>query len=173
METELAIHPFEKAGLGTAPFKYRGISEKVCSGQPNEQGISIGYAGQPAGMCDYCGTGIRYCCHIESADGKKFVVGTDCVMKLERADNELVSLVEREKKAIDRKKRAEAAERRRKPEEERIAAARAMIESKRDKLAAMPHPVIPGKTAADYVDYMDRVASHSGLLRMAALIEKA
>lgn len=99
------IHPFEGAGLGLAPFRFAGLSEKVycaCPGAPV----------QAAGSCDYCGTGIRYCCHIRSADGKEFIVGTDCVRKLDRADNRLVSDVDRavanlEKAKRDAKRQAE------------------------------------------------------------------
>lgn len=169
--TELALHPFEKAGLGKAPFRFVGISEKVCSGQPGTNGISVGYSGQPAGTCDYCGMGIRYCCHIVSADKREFVVGCDCVMKLERSDNALVADVDREKKVIDRKKRMARKEARMEPEKVRIEAARKLIEQKRASLEKHPHPMITGLTLADYVDWLNRMASHSGLLRMAKIIE--
>lgn len=92
------IHPFEAAGLGLAPFHFDGMSEKTyqaCSGAPVQAG----------GSCDYCGTGIRYCCHIRSSDGKTFIVGTDCVLKLDREDNRLVSQVEREIAKREKEKR--------------------------------------------------------------------
>jgi len=73
------IHPFEKLGLGQAPF--------TC--------VSINDAGKVTGCCDACGTGIRWECHILSNDGKTFMVGNDCINKLDRDDNQLVTDVER------------------------------------------------------------------------------
>lgn len=88
------IHKFEQVGLGKAPFRLIGMYEKRCSGQPDSRGITVGYAGQPAGSCDYCGTGIANCFLIQSADGKRFEVGEDCVRKTD--DTGLVDTVKRE-----------------------------------------------------------------------------
>jgi hypothetical protein len=89
------IHPFEAAGLGLAPFRYVGTSQKV---------HKAGGIEQPAGTCNYCGAGIRYCFHIKSQDGKEFVVGSDCIRKIVREDNRLFTAVER---AIAKHKKAE------------------------------------------------------------------
>jgi hypothetical protein len=56
------IHPFESSGLGLAPFECTGCTDGGRS-------------------CAYCGTGIRWEYHILSSDGKKFIVGCDCVSK--------------------------------------------------------------------------------------------
>ena len=64
----LDIHPFERAGLGVAPYTFLGVSERVyvaCPGAP----------AQPGGTCDYCGNGIRYLYHCVSADGRRFAGG--------------------------------------------------------------------------------------------------
>lgn len=73
-ETPIAgkIHRFEAAGLGKAPF--------VCIGM-HEEATNDGDCIRAAGTCDYCGTGIRYCFDIRSADGRCFKVGCDCVDK--------------------------------------------------------------------------------------------
>jgi len=69
------IHPFEKAGLGKAPFTCVGVHENVY--------VTAGGAHkQPGGCCNYCGTGIQYEYEIVSADGAKFVVGSDCVARV-------------------------------------------------------------------------------------------
>lgn len=81
-------HPFESAGLGLAPFAYVGMIEKTYSACPGHS--------QPAGTCDYCGQGIKYCCEIRSADGRRFTVGCDCVRKVNRADNRLLAAMERD-----------------------------------------------------------------------------
>jgi hypothetical protein len=66
-------HPFEKAGLGYAPFRCVGCRENWFE--------MPGFGRKPGGTCDYCGTGILYEFVIKSADGKSFVVGCDCVRK--------------------------------------------------------------------------------------------
>lgn len=72
--TPLAIHPFETAGLGLAPFRCIDVIERVfvaCQGAPR----------QPGGTCAFCGTGIMSCFVIKSKDGRKFEVGCDCVAR--------------------------------------------------------------------------------------------
>src|SRR5690348_11206782 len=68
------VHCFERAGLGAAPFECVGMNEntyQACPGAPV----------QPGGMCDYCGSSIRFEFLIRSRDGKLFKVGSDCVHK--------------------------------------------------------------------------------------------
>lgn len=78
-----AIHRFEAAGLGKAPFKWVGVSEQRGPIKRTINGIEVevGSAGQPMGTCAFCGTGIAECHSIKSADGKTFIVGSDCVLK--------------------------------------------------------------------------------------------
>ena len=68
-------HPFEKAGLGKAPFSCTGVSENVFA---LPDGTS-----KAGGCCDYCGTGIRWEFWIKGsvAGSKQFKVGCDCVAK--------------------------------------------------------------------------------------------
>lgn len=66
-------HPFEKAGLGVAPFRCTGVRENWYSPVPEHR--------QPGGTCSYCGTGILYEYSIVSSDGRTFVVGSDCVAR--------------------------------------------------------------------------------------------
>jgi len=68
-------HPFEKAGLGKAPFSCTGVSENVWD---NGDGTT-----KAGGCCDYCGTGIRWEFWIKGsvAGAKQFKVGCDCVAK--------------------------------------------------------------------------------------------
>ena len=109
MTTE-TLHPFELAGLGKSPFRYSGMRENVYSAAPGHS--------QAGGCCAYCYQGIRYECVIKSSDGKVFTVGMDCVNKLGRKDNKLVSEVKRAKLLIEKAKRDEAREKRR--EENRL-----------------------------------------------------
>lgn len=132
-----------------------------------------GATAQAAGTCNYCGIGIRYCYIIEAADGKRFEVGCDCVRKIEREDNRLFSEVEKIERTFKREQNRKRREKRMEPETKRIAAAVAMIESKRESLASKPHPVIKGSTLLDYVEFLRYKAGHSGQLRMARIIENA
>lgn len=72
--TQHGLHVFERAGLGKAPFRFVNFSVRkyqACQGAPV----------QPGASCDFCGTGIMQCCEILSADGKRFLVGVDCVQR--------------------------------------------------------------------------------------------
>jgi hypothetical protein len=164
-------HPFEAAGLGLAPFRFEGVEIRECSGQPNAQGISIGAPGQPAGTCADCSAGIKYCCRVRSADGKRFVVGTDCIERLEANDRPLVAAVNVEMNA--RKREAAAARRAAKAakDDARIEAAKAALPAVREALAAKVHPHRPGASLADYVDWLFAHAGRSGQLRAATLVE--
>lgn len=126
----MSTHVFESAGLGKAPFRYVGLNEAVTS------------TGRPGGSCDYCGTAIQYCCEIESADGKAFVVGCECVKKT--GDKGLDKAIKAAKKeAILGKKLA------------RVAAAKAIYADVAHVLDCQKHPnkyfASQGKTMADWV----------------------
>lgn len=162
-------HPFEKAGLGRAPFQFIGMSEKVyvaCPGAPE----------QPAGTCDYCGNGIRYVFHIRSADGKEFGVGCDCVRKTDKA----CLLDDVQKKMREVKRAADYAKREKKwaeVEKPRIDTAFAAMDSREEVrlvLASKPHPCDksnPEKSLLSYIEFCRRMAGRSGLLRIAKMIE--
>src|SRR5690348_11414603 len=57
-----AIHIFEKAGLGNAPYKFTHVEKNKTS-------------------CQFCGTPIIYKFWLTSSDGKSFFVGSDCIYK--------------------------------------------------------------------------------------------
>jgi hypothetical protein len=76
MTTTTPIHPFEKAGLGVAPFRCTRVTVakyQACHGAPV----------QPGASCDYCGTGIMNVFWIKGSqpDAAEFRVGCDCVAK--------------------------------------------------------------------------------------------
>ncbi len=109
------IHPFEKAGLGHAPFRVTGVDRKVfyaCPGAPAQHG----------GSCDYCGTGITYHFYIRGSGpkDKEFHVGSDCVAKTE--DKELIKCVKVLQTAEEKKLKAEKAAERGAASEKKYAA---------------------------------------------------
>ena len=87
MTTE-TTHPFTRAGLGQAPFRFVGVEvQDLCYGQAilnrdeyERTGIALTTA--PGGSCAYCGTYIVNMFRVESADGHKFHVGSDCIAKI-------------------------------------------------------------------------------------------
>lgn len=70
------MHPFEKAGLGIAPFRCTGVGESVF--------VLPDGSSKAGGSCHYCGTGIRWEFYIQGDDGREFKVGCDCVEKTYR-----------------------------------------------------------------------------------------
>lgn len=162
-ETNIAAHPFEKAGLGKAPFRLVGCEERS---------VPAGLNGETraGSSCDYCSTAIRDCYLIESADGKRFKVGCDCVRKLGRADNRLVTAVANAKKAANAKKNAA----KKAIEATRINAAFARLtdDTLRATLAAKPHPQFADATLLAWVEWMGANAGHAGRLAVAKVIER-
>lgn len=119
-------HAFEVAGLGKAPFRFVGMQE-------NAQRLPDGTT-RAAGCCQYCYTGIRYECVVQSADGKRFVVGSDCIRKVDEAGLYKAYKQSREFRDHQRQLRqAKAAKVREQVNE--------LMGQLSEKLAAMPHPM--------------------------------
>lgn len=161
------MHPFEKAGLGAAPYKFIGLEVKVGPIVLSTAGgvtTTVGAPGQPMGCCTYCYTGIANCYKVRSADGNEFIVGSECIRKVE--DKGLISAVRKTETAA---RKARAAE--------RIAAARARLETPEVQaaLSAEPHP-LPwqaqyGKTALDWAIWMMRHAGAAGRMQVVRKVE--
>ena len=143
----ILTHRFTRAGFGNAPFRLIGHSENVFN---NGDGTT-----KAGGTCDYCGTGIRWEFHVQSADGKKFKIGCDCARHL--YDSKLVVVIESEMRKI--KKAAAAAKKAAKEVADRaeLPALAVIWEAALVKLADQPHPneyfASQGKTLADYFLY--------------------
>ena len=81
------IHVFQKAGLGLAPFHCVGFasipSPSLAEQNPTayNNALALLPRGIGCGSCQYCGTAIMHNFIIESSDGHRFVVGSDCVAK--------------------------------------------------------------------------------------------
>ncbi|HEY3498183.1 MAG TPA: hypothetical protein VGK73_25970 [Polyangiaceae bacterium] len=166
------IHPFEKAGLGKAPFRCVGVTRKVGPIRiANRDGTTteIGAEGQPMGRCDFCGTGIADCYEIRSADRREFVVGCDCVAKVCAKGEKVFSEVER--MAMDLKNAAA-----RKRHDAKAAASQAQLAELlaapqlRGKLSSKPSAyawkAAEGATALDDAEWLARQCGHAGRLRL-------
>lgn len=167
--TNTDLHPFERAGLGKAPFKYLGVFQDVGPKTVIVNGLEmqVGAPGQPMGTCNYCGQGIKDCYRVRGASGDEFIVGCDCVRKLSRSDNERRDPVIA---AIDRDRRKLVTERRHVREDARIAEGVAWFEEHlRAKAEKMAHGqkwrAEQGETLADEWDWWMNHAGRAGKLK--------
>lgn len=107
-----AIHVFEKAGLGRAPFRCVGVASIPSSSlaASNSDAYRNAMASLPqnigVGSCRYCGTCLVHNFIIVSADDRRFVVGCDCVAKT--GDAGLAKEVKRARVAVALEKRTAA-----------------------------------------------------------------
>lgn len=161
---ETKIHPFEKAGLGKAPFRYVGVvAQEISHGQR-----VIGSVGgcavttKAGGTCAYCHKYILNMFNVESSDGKIFHVGCDCICKV---DAKLAPLVEKDAKKLKADR-----------EQARITAAKAAL-PEAHVLKSQPHPnpyhASNGKTLWHYVEWLFANGGKSGQLRAARMVELA
>lgn len=108
--TNTEIHPFEKAGLGKAPFRFVGMAQQdriygeVILNRAEYEKTGIALTTKPGGTCAYCGTYILNMYNIKSADGKCFHVGCDCVEKT--GDAKLIKVVTDARRKADKERRA-------------------------------------------------------------------
>ena len=174
-ETTDRVHPFERAGLGRAPFRFVGVEYKVgpirmLDADGNPTNTMVGSPGQPMGTCDFCGQALVECCSVRSADGKTFTVGNVCIDKT------------RDKRIADPMKVAlRKARLAKKHERDAARIARNLETIARDDvraaLAAMPSPHASraerGETALDWTEWFLANAGTSGRIKACRVIEKA
>lgn len=177
METSEAkkVHPWERAGLGLAPFRWTGVTiESGGEGKYRQvvNGVEFtsGAPGQPMGTCAYCLQGIKECHHIVSSDGRKFTVGCDCVKRVEDEGSRVLSLVERAHRELNRKTKQ-------KRDAVKIAEGLAWFETVKEAAASKPHPnktmASRGRTLADYFVWMQDRAGTTGKLEAIKTVKKA
>lgn len=144
--TDNTIHPWERAGLGKAPFRFIGMEEKL---------YKSGDHVQPGGCCAYCSQGIRYVFNCRSADGKVFGVGCDCIARVHAKGVKVLTDAER---ALRNFKKAQAATKLAQFKLE----AKAVLAANPALLTDKPHPSFAGKTLRDYVEWMFAHAGATG-----------
>jgi hypothetical protein len=151
-----AIHPFEAAGLGKAPFRFVGMVEQdtlygeVILNRAEWERTGIAMTAKPGGSCAFCGNYILHMYQIKSADGRRFHVGCDCVEKTE--DRALVSDIKVATRKREKARRAAAAKRVTGELEALLADA-----TVRAALTAKPHPnakrAAQGETLLDSIEW--------------------
>ena len=162
------IHKFEAAGLGLAPFRFVGIETGAdrASVQSERAGNGLTYTTNNATSCDYCGQGIINAYQVQSADGKRFKVGCDCIRKT--GDAGLIRHVTEEEGSKRRAKNTARRAAKWQREQDLVAAFKA---GKCESLRNLPHPKGREGSAWDYVAWcVENKFIGSAVL---ALIEKA
>jgi hypothetical protein len=116
---ETSIHCFEKSGLGKAPFRCVGLYSipSPSLAEHNVEAYNNALRDMPrdvgCGSCQYCGTAIMHNFIIQSSDGMRFVVGSDCVARtgdaglLKQVRGERLKVVREKREAGRRMKREE------------------------------------------------------------------
>lgn len=156
-------HPFEKAGLGRAPFKFFRFEVKIHS-------IPSGPS-KPGSSCDYCATSIKNVYWIRSADDKEFKVGCECVKKTTDKKSSLHRTVDAHARKIQTRARKEC-------EAVRIESAKTALtqDTVRAELTSQPHPkswlADKGLTKLDWAEWMLKNAGNRGRLEVAKVVEK-
>lgn len=159
------IHCFEAAGLGKAPFRYIGEQfQDIRYGNTRVIGNIGGCTleTKPGGTCDYCGTYIVNMFTIESADGNRFKVGCDCVLKTGDA-----GLIRKVDAAVKKNRKArEIARKRAQAQDDRELCETYQI----GLLASKPHPhpsmARDGKTLADWAQWMLEAKNYATLAKV-------
>jgi len=165
------VHKFEIAGLGAFPYRFMGVTKKIFQAAPDAPV-------QPGSSCDYCGTGISLEYWLQSADGKRFKVGCDCILKT-TSDRSLIVAVKTAKQQHEADLRQARAEKKRAAEVVEIAAAIERIGEVTAAWSEQPHPraargeFFANKTRMDWATWMLDNAGHAGRLTVARAIALA
>lgn len=165
------VHPFERANLGHAPFRFVGHTTakyQACPGAPV----------QPGAACDYCGTGIMDVYLVESADGRRFRVGSDCVRRTwEEFDATIPADFRKVLAEAERVKREAKRQARHAALQARIAAAQQLLAASPALFIRDAHPypyyAAQGKTARDYFEWMLKHGGDAGRTAACRAIENA
>lgn len=174
VESVARIHPWERAGLGKAPFRWLGVSNRVGPiriAQADGTTLELGAPGQPMGSCAYCLQGIAECHSIKSADGKTFTVGCDCVRRVSEPGDPVLTKAEAAAKKL-RNGKARARNAAKADASLTELAALLADESVRGKLAARPSAqgwkAAQGGTELNDVEWLSTRCGHAGRVKLIA-----
>lgn len=146
--------------FGTAPFRFVAVWSAPSKAllEANPEAYNAQMRSKPEFChfsCDHCGTCISNHCIIVDATGKKFCVGTDCVMKT--THTEVISKV---KLAIRKKAKAVRDAKREAAQQARKAAYMAELQAQRDANGGMTDDEVAQKKAiADRKETLARIAA--------------
>lgn len=163
MTTTNTIHPFTRSGLGEAPFRYLGATDTAKGTVDGMRRLGTDNAGfdhwtTPGGTCAHCGRAIIVLCKIESADGIRNHVGSDCILKVNDKMKPQV------KADVAKRRRAQVKAR----NEAKLTELAYMVEI--NDYSAYPHPnkfrADKGWTLQNYVEFVMAKAGTAGKLKL-------
>jgi len=149
-EKQVLTHKWQSLGLGDAPFKMVGLytlpSTDLAEKNPSAYNAQLNAMprGYGIGSCGVCGMGLTNNYLINSADGKKFAVGCDCVGKTN--DSKLISETHAKKLKVAREKAQIARDAK---NEARRVAREAELQAQRDRNDGLTDYEWNQKTAQD------------------------
>jgi len=162
----MSHHPFEKSGLGKAPYRCMSSGPLVAAGGHRggtagyEAALAAGHEPVVGGTCQHCGTALKNAIWFESADKAVFYVGVSCA---DKAGEATAARKARSGLRSDKKARETA----------RIKAAISSLASDSvliDRLSSQPHPnqwrAEKGDTLLDYLRFRMQRSGHAGMLRV-------
>lgn len=170
------VHPWEERGLGKAPFRWLGVTRRVGPIRiANADGTEtlIGAEGQPMGCCSYCGNGIAECHEIKSADGKKFIVGCDCVRRVEHPGSPVYSKAVRAAKDLANEKVRARSAVKAATSAARVVDLLATLEPRlRAEPSAYAWKAEKGETRYDDFEWLANQCGHAGRVRLIKKLEE-
>lgn len=157
-------HPFSYT-LGPGPYHFvRLVQIKLAEGRPVQVWGKTDDIERGVGTCAHCSHGIMDNYIVQTGEGKKFPVGSDCIMKIHaEGDFSNLSDFERTVRALKRKKGQEAREKKREQLEKECAE---LVNKNLEKLANAEHPgrFPNGRSFKDYaIWYTSRKNTLGGL----------
>lgn len=150
-------HPFSYT-LGPGPYRVVGMFDlgsclsALHSGNINgyNNGLSMAPKDVSVGTCNHCGRAILDNYIVQNSDGKRFAVGSECILKASiKGEFENLSEFERKVRQVKRQKSKAQRENRRAKQAAEI---KLVIDNNEAKLKSLPHPskFHSNKTAFDY-----------------------
>lgn len=156
--TNETAHPF--AHLGPAPYRFVGVwtmpSRALLEANPDAYNLALAEAPKMEagyGSCAHCTTPISNVYVIECANGARYGIGCDCILKLNEKDPALVAKVRRAKSAAESTNRREKKAAKGREIRDRV---REIMTAQEEVLKARPHPSISRLTLFDYLSWLDQ-----------------
>jgi hypothetical protein len=173
MTNDKKIHPFEKT-LGPGPYRFVGFANiPVHIMEANPSAFANAMANLPRvergmGTCAHCNMAILNVFIVQCGDGKRYGVGSDCILKVSQ-EPKLISDVKKEIAKMNKTKRQENKDRHHNEIE-------AYLNENKEKLSKKPHPnqflAEQGKTYFDYLQFKFYACGAAGLKRFHAELFK-
>lgn len=178
--TQGSVHPFERAGMGSGPYRFAGAyelpSRELAAANPDAYNAALRDLPRLTdgnGSCSCCGMPITNIFVVRNAAGQLYGVGCECVDKLygrvaqrsRRLSADELDLA----RAFDRARREHNRHVRHAREDRRLGELRGFLANDivKAKLAQLPHPRgRAGETAADHVAWIMHNAGTTGQLAL-------